>query len=103
MCNHDTPLLPQISAPHSLLDGECGSVGGSVSSERAIDVGRVAAWATSFEKLLEDPAGLHTFAVSCGNFFILFLLVNDKLLLTFSVHTKFYKETFLNNEWLEFI
>jgi hypothetical protein len=24
----------------------------------------VASWAASFEKLLEDPAGLHTFAVS---------------------------------------
>ncbi|XP_071545039.1 uncharacterized protein [Panulirus ornatus] len=59
---HSDTEIGKISAPHSLLDGECGSVGGSVSSERAIDVGRVAAWATSFEKLLEDPAGLHTFA-----------------------------------------
>lgn len=40
-----------------------------MSSERAIDVGRVGAWATSFEKLLEDPAGLHTFAVSAPLFF----------------------------------
>ncbi|KAK7079539.1 LGN motif protein, partial [Halocaridina rubra] len=54
--------IGKISAPHSLLDGECGSVSGSVTSERGIDVGRVSAWATSFEKLLEDPAGLHTFA-----------------------------------------
>ncbi|KAK8748094.1 hypothetical protein OTU49_016311 [Cherax quadricarinatus] len=57
---HSDTEIGKISAPHSLLDGE--SVGGSVSSERAIDVGRVGAWATSFEKLLEDPAGLHTFA-----------------------------------------
>ncbi|KAK3876061.1 hypothetical protein Pcinc_019116 [Petrolisthes cinctipes] len=59
---HSDTEIGKISGPHSLLDGECGSVGGSVSSERAIDVGRVGAWATSFEKLLEDPAGLHTFA-----------------------------------------
>ncbi|XP_063853944.1 regulator of G-protein signaling loco-like isoform X2 [Scylla paramamosain] len=55
--------LGKISTPHSLLDGECVSVGGSsMTSERAIDVGRVGTWASSFEKLLEDPAGLHTFA-----------------------------------------
>nr|XP_027229430.1 uncharacterized protein LOC113821163 isoform X2 [Penaeus vannamei] len=59
---HSDTEIGKISAPHSLLDGDCGSVGGSVSSERGIDVGRVGAWATSFEKLLEDPAGLHTFA-----------------------------------------
>ncbi|KAG7153808.1 Regulator of G-protein signaling loco-like, partial [Homarus americanus] len=59
---HSDTEIGKISAPHSLLDGDSGSVGGSVSSERAIDVGRVGAWATSFEKLLEDPAGLHTFA-----------------------------------------
>lgn len=61
--SHSDTDLGKISAPHSLLDGECGSVGGSsMTSERAIDVGRVGSWATSFEKLLEDPAGLHTFA-----------------------------------------
>lgn len=59
---HSDTEIGKISAPHSLLDGERGSGGGSVTSERAIDVGRVAAWAASFEKLLEDPAGLHTFA-----------------------------------------
>ncbi|KAG8236670.1 hypothetical protein J437_LFUL014398 [Ladona fulva] len=33
-----------------------------LSEERGVDVGRVGGWATSFEKLLEDPIGLHTFA-----------------------------------------
>lgn len=61
--SHSDTELGKISASHSLLDGECVSVGGSsMTSERAIDVGRVGSWATSFEKLLEDPAGLHTFA-----------------------------------------
>jgi len=30
----------------------------------------VASWATSFEKLLGDPAGLHTFAVSIFKFLL---------------------------------
>lgn len=28
------------------------------------DIGRVGAWATDFAKLLQDPVGLQTFAVS---------------------------------------
>ncbi|CAL4109978.1 unnamed protein product [Meganyctiphanes norvegica] len=56
---HSDTELSKLSETHSsLLDGE--SVGGSLSSDRAI--GRVSVWATSFEKLLEDQAGLHTFA-----------------------------------------
>ncbi len=37
------------------------------SGERGVDVGRVASWATDFEKLLADPVGLQTFAVSKHN------------------------------------
>ena len=29
-----------------------------------VDIGRVGAWATDFEKLLSDPVGLRTFTVS---------------------------------------
>ncbi|XP_076062150.1 regulator of G protein signaling family member locomotion defects isoform X7 [Oratosquilla oratoria] len=63
--NHDPTAAAALSDTElskisvSLLDVEGG---GSETSERAIDVGPVGAWATSFEKLLEDPAGLHTFA-----------------------------------------
>ena len=37
----------------------------SVSSgrEMGVDIGRVGAWATDFEKLLSDPVGLRTFTV----------------------------------------
>ena len=28
-----------------------------------VDIGRVGAWATDFEKLLSDPVGLRTFTV----------------------------------------
>ena len=54
---------------------ELGSQADSVSakSERtgasggaAEDGGRASSWASSFERLLEDPAGLHTFAVRTG-------------------------------------
>ena len=45
-------------------DPETASQTGSVASERGIDIGRVASWATDFEKLLSDPIGLRTFAVS---------------------------------------
>ncbi|XP_046385174.1 regulator of G-protein signaling loco isoform X2 [Ischnura elegans] len=33
-----------------------------LAEERGVDIGRVGGWASSFEKLLEDPIGLHTFA-----------------------------------------
>lgn len=33
-------------------------------SERAVDVGGVGSWASGFNHLLQDPAGLHTFSVS---------------------------------------
>ena len=46
------------------LDPETASQTGSLASERAIDIGRVGSWATDFEKLLIDPIGLRTFAVS---------------------------------------
>ena len=46
------------------VDAEVSSQTGSVASERGIDIGRVGSWATDFEKLLADPAGLRTFAVS---------------------------------------
>lgn len=36
----------------------------SVPSGRASGVGRVASWAVSFERLLEDPLGVHYFTVS---------------------------------------
>ena len=38
-----------------------GASGGAGAAEEG---GRAASWASSFERLLEDPAGLHTFAVS---------------------------------------
>ena len=41
---------------------QSGSIHGS-GGERGIDVGRVGAWATDFEKLLRDPLGLQTFTV----------------------------------------
>jgi hypothetical protein len=31
--------------------------------EMGVDIGRVGAWATDFEKLLSDPVGLRTFTV----------------------------------------
>ena len=34
--------------------------------EMGVDIGRVGAWATDFEKLLSDPVGLRTFTV-CSN------------------------------------
>ena len=40
-----------------------GGVSGGSGGERGIDVGRVGAWATDFEKLLKDPLGLQTFTV----------------------------------------
>ena len=46
------------------LDVETTSQAGSLASERGIDIGRVGSWATDFEKLLTDPIGLRTFAVS---------------------------------------
>ena len=46
-------------------DPETASQTGSLASERGIDIGRVGSWATDFEKLLTDPIGLRTFAVSC--------------------------------------
>ena len=45
-------------------DPETTSQSGSLASERGIDIGRVGSWATDFEKLLTDPIGLRTFAVS---------------------------------------
>ncbi|KAB7497147.1 Regulator of G-protein signaling loco [Armadillidium nasatum] len=36
--------------------------GGLVPSDAPLEMSRVGAWALSFEKLIEDPAGLHTFA-----------------------------------------
>ena len=45
-------------------DPETASQTGSLASERGIDIGRVGSWATDFEKLLTDPIGLRTFAVS---------------------------------------
>lgn len=36
----------------------------SVPGGRANGVGRVASWAVSFERLLEDPLGVHYFTVS---------------------------------------
>ena len=47
-------------------DPETTSQSGSLASERGIDIGRVGSWATDFEKLLTDPIGLRTFAVSLG-------------------------------------
>ena len=32
-----------------------------------VDIGRVGAWATDFEKLLSDPVGLRTFTVIITN------------------------------------
>ena len=49
-------------------DPETASQSGSLASDRGIDIGRVASWATDFEKLLADPIGLRTFAVSISNF-----------------------------------
>ena len=47
------------------VDPEVSSQTGSLAgSERGIDIGRVGSWATDFEKLLADPIGLRTFAVS---------------------------------------
>lgn len=43
-----------------------------------------ASWATSFEKLLEDPLGLHKFAVSSFLFYY-FLFIDFMLPLTMSV------------------
>ena len=40
-----------------------GASGGGGAAEGS---GRAASWASSFERLLEDPAGLHTFAVRTG-------------------------------------
>ena len=45
-------------------DPETASQTGSLASERGIDIGRVGSWAIDFEKLLTDPIGLRTFAVS---------------------------------------
>ena len=54
-----------MTGSHSLLDGD-GSVG-SMSSDQCLNVSQIGLWATSFEKLIEDPAGLHTFAVRILN------------------------------------
>ena len=35
----------------------------SSGREMGVDIGRVGAWATDFEKLLSDPVGLRTFTV----------------------------------------
>jgi hypothetical protein len=52
------------------VDPEVSSQTGSLAgSERGIDIGRVGSWATDFEKLLADPIGLRTFAVSLISFF----------------------------------
>jgi hypothetical protein len=46
------------------------AIGGSagLGGERGVDVGRVGSWATDFERLLADPVGLQTFAVSKSHF-----------------------------------
>ena len=45
--------------------GDTTSVATADASERemGVDIGRVGAWATDFEKLLSDPVGLRTFTV----------------------------------------
>ena len=46
-------------------EDQASSLGGvAAAAERGVDVGRVGAWATDFEKLLADPVGLQTFTVS---------------------------------------
>lgn len=54
------------------MDHETLSQPGSITSERGIDIGRVGSWAMDFEKLLNDPVGLRTFAVK-----YFFVLVNS--------------------------
>lgn len=51
-------MLVLIDVNYSILQCDQNGVAKCNSAEGP------AAWATSFEKLLEDPAGLHTFAVS---------------------------------------
>ena len=46
--------------------GEAAAGGMSSGREMGVDIGRVGAWATDFEKLLSDPVGLRTFTVSFG-------------------------------------
>ncbi len=47
----------------SLIQNSDVGAGGGSGGERGVDVGRVGAWATDFEKLLADPVGLQTFTV----------------------------------------
>ena len=53
--------------------------------EMGVDIGRVGAWATDFEKLLLDPVGLRTFTVC--NKCIQKVLINIKIqLANYSLH-----------------
>ena len=71
-------------------DPETASQTGSLASERGIDIGRVGSWATDFEKLLTDPIGLRTFAVSFVMIVYIFFCWFCWLLLSLKIVTKSY-------------
>lgn len=58
--NGEDVTITDVRDPDTI--SQTGSQAGSLASERGIDIGRVGAWATDFEKLLADPIGLRTFA-----------------------------------------
>lgn len=59
----------KVSLSNSLTD-----VNEEIINEKSSEIGRVAKWATGFEKLLDDSLGLQIFTV-CVFFFIFFNLI----------------------------
>jgi regulator of G-protein signaling len=74
------------------------AIGGSagLGGERGVDVGRVGSWATDFERLLADPVGLQTFAVSKSHFTCVHTYQNNILWL---LRTDIFLKEFLKKEF----